>query len=146
MGIFICDISATNDDELTNLDAAIDLILFDLALVFPQASSQRDADLIVEELRAAWFLFGTSPCRWDHSHIHGRGRRNQDASVFPLRPCGNVWRYGAFARGSRLQDRLGFSKMPRTFDHRTSTHILQGRRCGDESSHYARSIQLHHWG
>ena len=53
MRIFICDISATNDDELTNLDAAIDLILFDLALVFPQASSQRDADLIVEELRAA---------------------------------------------------------------------------------------------
>ena len=48
MRIFSGNISATHDNESTNLDAAIDLTLFDLALAFVQASNQQDADLIVE--------------------------------------------------------------------------------------------------
>src|SRR6478735_4083192 len=112
MRIFSGNISATHDNESTNLDAAIDLTLFDLALAFVQASNQQDAGPIVGELHAAWLLFGMCPHRSDHTYIHGRGKRNQDASVFLSRPCGSVLRYGAFAHGSRLQCRLGFWKMP----------------------------------
>jgi hypothetical protein len=48
MGTFSGNISATHDNQSMNLDAAIDLTLFDLAPAFVQASNQQDADLIVE--------------------------------------------------------------------------------------------------